>query len=100
MVLLNEQCPAVIGECGAYMDRDIIFFGKFHGSDLQDFGSHTGHFQHLIVRDFVQFSGLGADIGVRGIYAVDICKDVADVRLWGRGHGHGTGIRTTASQGG
>ena len=67
---------------------------------MQHLGAHAGHFQHLVIGDLVNLSGAFADIGIRGVDAVDIRIDFAFAGVEHSGYGDGRGIGAAAAESG
>src|SRR6478735_770005 len=74
--------------------------GVFDAPEVEDLGPGSGQFQHLLAGDAVDFLGRRNHAGVRGVYAVNVGVDLADIGLEGGGEGHRRCVRTSAAQGG
>ena len=81
------------------MDDDIIFFGEFNGTNLQDLRSKRSHFQHFIVGNLFHLGGLWHDARVSGVDSVNIRQNLADISLQSCGNSHGRRVGATTSQG-
>jgi len=99
-ILLGDQRSRVVGEGAPDPDRYVVFLGEFDGADLQDFGPLTGELQHLVVGDTLHLAGGAAQIGVRGVDAVDIGVNLAEIGAKGRRQSHARGVGTAPAQGG
>ena len=55
-------------------------------------------FQHFIICDLVQLPGVGDDAGIRGVHAVHIRIDLAQIRPESRRQRYGAGVAAAAAQ--
>jgi hypothetical protein len=65
---------------------------------LQDSGAQAGHLEHLVVGHPRQLAGVGHDVGIGGVDAVDVGVDLAHVGLETGGQGHRGEIGAAATQ--
>ena len=71
---------------------------QFHAAVMEHACALRRQFQHFIVCDLVQFSGVGDDAGIRGVHAVHIRIDLAQIRPESRCQCHGPGVAAAAAQ--
>ena len=65
---------------------------------MQHLRALAGQFQHFIISNLIQFSGIGHQTGIGGIHAVHIRIDLAQIRPECRRQRNGTGIGAAAAQ--
>ena len=78
----------------------MIFFGQLHAAVVEYLGPLAGQLQHFIIGDLLQLHRAGGHPRVRGIHAVHIGVDLAQVRAEGGGQSHGAGVGPAPAQGG
>ena len=76
-----------------------VLFCQFHAAVVEHLGSLAGQLQHLVVSNLLQLHRAGNHPGVRGIHAVHISINLAQVRPEGGGQGHGAGVGPAPAQG-
>ena len=80
--------------------RDVVFAGELHRTNLQHLGAEAGHFQHLFEGDLFQALGLGHHTRVGGVDTIDVGVDLALVGFQRRSQSHAGGIGTATTEGG
>src|SRR5213594_3780438 len=73
--LLRHERARVWPERGAHVDRDAVFLGELHGPGLEHPRAEARQLEHLVVGDARQLPGVGDDVRVGGIHAVDVGVD-------------------------
>jgi len=76
----------------------VIFFSKFHRTDLQHLGTKTGQFEHLVIRNFFNFACFLTDVGVSSVDTVNVGVDLTDISLERSSNGNGRGIGTAPTK--
>ena len=80
------------------MDRHAVAGPQFHRTGLHDAGAQAGHFQHLIVSDFLHFASVFHDPRVGGIHAVHIRVNLANFGVQRPGQRHRRRVRSAPAQ--
>src|SRR5262245_700618 len=76
--LRDDHCAGAVVLTVPDVDRDVVFFGEFDGTGLEDGCTDGGELHHFIVGDFVDEFGVWDDAGVGGEDAVDVGVVFAD----------------------
>ena len=97
---LLHDCTGQIGERRAHLQIDRIFLCKLHAAVVEHLCAQAGKLQHLVEGDLIQLARARHQARVRGVNAVHVRVDLAQVRVQRGRNGHGAGVGAAASQGG
>ena len=79
--LLFRQRSSRVVEAGTDLKWNREFFREFDGARLHHFGTRAGHFQQLVVGNFIDFFCLTDQVRVAGKYAVHISENLAGIGI-------------------
>ena len=80
------------------MNRYLVFFCKFNGSDVKNLGAQACQFQHLIIRNGVYLARRRTDVGISSIYSIDISEYFTFIRFQYPCQSHGGCVRPAPAQ--
>ena len=76
-----HEGSGVVVEAGANFENDTELLGELHRARLHHLGAEAGEFEHLVVRNFLEFFRRGHDARVAGVDAIDVRVNLAEVGL-------------------
>ena len=87
-------------QAGKHFQIYSELLGQLHAAVVEHLGPLRRQLQHLVIGNFLQLPGRGNQAGVRGVHAVHVGVDLAEVRPERRRQGHGAGVGPAPAQGG
>ena len=82
------------------VDRNVLLDGRQHGGGVQDLGAEVGEFGGFFEADDLDAVGIGTEVRVGGLHAVDVGPDLDGVGVEAGADKGGGEIGATAADGG
>ena len=90
---LLDPGAGFVRERGTYVHWHVLTAGVFDATQMEDFGTASGHFEHLLVGDLRNASGTLDDPWISSKDTVDVRVDLTKISAQGAGQGDRSGVR-------